>query len=252
MGGGKGGGSNDAAIIGAQQNAEAAREQLKFARDIRQEVAPLRNLVIGDLRTALQTAGTGGTVVPSVTAAGLEDVASQFGAARRNIIQGGARGGQLTQSLNDLELARAATASGMRRGALQNAFNQAAGIGTQQPALAFQGLSGASQSGAALANIGLQQQALRAQQQMALGQGIGQTVGKLGAAALLGGSDKRLKRIIHKLADDFRGFAWYAFEYLAEPGRRYIGVMAQDVLTIMPEAVSIRTDGYYQVDYGRL
>jgi hypothetical protein len=31
-----------------------------------------------------------------------------------------------------------------------------------------------------------------------------------------------------------------------------VGVMAQEVLRVMPEAVAIGADGYYRVDYARL
>jgi hypothetical protein len=37
-----------------------------------------------------------------------------------------------------------------------------------------------------------------------------------------------------------------------QPGDRYEGVMAQDVLKVMPEAVSIGPDGYYRVNYKML
>lgn len=114
------------------------------------------------------------TIASRLTSAGLEDVAGQFGAARQNIIQGGARGGQLTDRLIQLEQARAAASSGVRTNILANAFQQALGVGTQQPALAFSGLSAGANT---LANVGAQQAAIGAQQQAALGQGLGSIIG---------------------------------------------------------------------------
>lgn len=43
----------------------------------------------------------------------------------------------------------------------------------------------------------------------------------------------------------------YEFSYKANPDERYIGVMAQDVLKVKPEAVGMR-DGFYTVHYDKL
>jgi len=43
----------------------------------------------------------------------------------------------------------------------------------------------------------------------------------------------------------------YTFKYTGKDDR-YEGVMAQDVLKVMPEAVSVGEDGYYRVDYAML
>ncbi len=72
---------------------------------------------------------------------------------------------------------------------------------------------------------------------------------KLGAK--VGGkkaSDVRLKTDIHRIGTGAHGLPLYSFRYIGEPGL-YEGVMAQDVLGVMPEAVSVAEDGYYRVDY---
>ncbi len=61
-------------------------------------------------------------------------------------------------------------------------------------------------------------------------------------------SDLRLKTDIRRVGTAAHDLPLYAFRYIGEPGR-YEGVMAQDVLGIMPEAVSVADDGYYRVDY---
>lgn len=210
--GGKGGSntSQDLSLSIAQQQAALARE-------IRQESAPLRRLVFEELQAALEgrpvqvQTGTErvrtGTVPSNIqtllrgtagdpifktrpifeerpglftqqTSLGLQDVAQQFGAARRNILQGGSRGGQLQSALNNLELARAGTAAGVRANNLATAFNAAQAIGTGQTALAFQGLAGANMGFGRAGALQAQSEALRFQQQLALGQGLGQMAGK--------------------------------------------------------------------------
>lgn len=63
-------------------------------------------------------------------------------------------------------------------------------------------------------------------------------------------SDERLKTDIVVIGTDAHGFTWCAFTYLWG-GDRHIGVMAQQVQTILPEAVSDQ-DGYLYVNYAML
>ena len=79
--------------------------------------------------------------------------------------------------------------------------------------------------------------------------GAGAQVG----AAWLGASDRRLKRNIVPVRTDARtGLTIYHFAYRDVPGFRWEGVMADEVLHVMPEAVVTGADGYYQVNYGML
>jgi|SRR5689334_8815646 hypothetical protein len=61
-------------------------------------------------------------------------------------------------------------------------------------------------------------------------------------------SDLRLKTDIRRIGTAAHGLPLYTFRYIREAGL-YEGVMAQDVLPVMPEAVSVAEDGYYRVDY---
>lgn len=70
----------------------------------------------------------------------------------------------------------------------------------------------------------------------------------LGAAALMA-SDRRLKSNIVRIGDHPLGIGIYEYDIF---GRREIGVMAQEVLTVKPDAVLTHPRGYYMVDYGRL
>jgi hypothetical protein len=72
----------------------------------------------------------------------------------------------------------------------------------------------------------------------------------LGAAALpLAFSDKRLKSNIVRLGTHPIGVGIYEYDIF---GGRQIGVMAQELMEVMPEAVHQHPSGYLMVDYGRL
>ena len=64
-------------------------------------------------------------------------------------------------------------------------------------------------------------------------------------------SDMRLKKDIIRVGTTRYQLPLYDFNYIDQPGR-FEGVMAQDVLKVMPEAVSIGTDGFYRVNYPML
>lgn len=70
----------------------------------------------------------------------------------------------------------------------------------------------------------------------------------LGSTAIMY-SDRRLKLDIVKVGEA-KGLNWYAYRYIWSP-IRHIGVMAQEVLLVKPEAVH-EVNGYLAVDYGAL
>jgi len=77
----------------------------------------------------------------------------------------------------------------------------------------------------------------------------------LGGAALM--SDIRTKENIKYLGQLTNGLPFYEFEYKPEfkvigGEGKFIGVMAQDVEKVQPEAVITRHDGYKMVNYGAL
>jgi hypothetical protein len=64
-------------------------------------------------------------------------------------------------------------------------------------------------------------------------------------------SDARLKRDIVAIGELPDGLHLYRYRYLWS-SRLYVGVMAQEVLAVAPDAVVRGNDGYLRVDYGRL
>ena len=69
------------------------------------------------------------------------------------------------------------------------------------------------------------------------------------AAAPLMFSDSRLKSNVERVGTHPLGIGIYEYDIF---GRREIGVMAQELLPVMPEAVLQHPSGYLMVDYGRL
>ncbi len=64
-------------------------------------------------------------------------------------------------------------------------------------------------------------------------------------------SDSRLKTGITQVGTTAHGLPLYNFSYIGKP-EVYEGVMAQDVLKVMPSAVVHGADGYYRVNYKNL
>lgn len=80
----------------------------------------------------------------------------------------------------------------------------------------------------------------------------------LGAGAQLGAayiksSDPRLKQNIELVGRDERtGLNLYEFSYKDMPHERWRGVMADEVMQVMPSAVHTNEEGFMSVDYGAL
>lgn len=140
--------------------------------------------------------------------------------------------------------------SGLRQQDAQNLM----GIGTFQRGLdtatrqapysalqAYGGLLGAlPQSG------GSTQQSSQSSESQGQSGGLGGLLQTAGTIASLF-SDARLKENIEQVGEQ-NGFPIYEFNYKNIPEVRYRGVMAQDVLEIMPEAVG-ESEGYMTVNY---
>lgn len=67
---------------------------------------------------------------------------------------------------------------------------------------------------------------------------------------VVGASDIRIKRNINKVGK-INGYSIYTFEFKANPGKLEMGVMAQEVEEITPEAV-FEIDGVKHVNYSKL
>jgi len=179
--------------------------------------------------------------------------------------EGLARAGGMTSARNQaqqLGYARMIDAAGLGRGlagASAAAYAGATGAGSagintmMAPGSQYQqGLAGAGSTYGNMANM--QNQAFMASQANESGM-----FGALaGAAATLGGaaimaSDRRLKdNIRFCTVDPATELNLYEFNYINDPDRTFIGVMADEVMEQFPQAVIEQEDGYYAVDYAEL
>lgn len=90
-----------------------------------------------------------------------------------------------------------------------------------------------------------------------LTQGVGSVNGDAGQGMMVANSDRALKENIVRVGEHPLGIGLYVFDYMPQYrercgyGRQF-GVMADEVLAVMPEAVSTNPDGYKMVDYALL
>lgn len=80
-------------------------------------------------------------------------------------------------------------------------------------------------------------------------QGLTSGLFGLGSAALLAYSDRRLKTNVERIGTHPLGIGIYEYDIF---GRREVGVMADEVAAVMPEAVVVAPNGYMMVNYGAL
>ena len=195
---------------------------------------------------ALQAQGNLGLAAQRANAmTGARTQAEQLGFARRMDVTGLGRG-----------LAGASTAAYQGANtAGSSSMNTAMAPGSQYQ----QGLAGAGQTMNSV--LGSQTSVYNTAQSQAdpfasiIGMGLGAYAGGFGGAMgkAAGSSDIRLKQNIERVGTDERtGLAIYEFEYKANPGERFRGVMAQEVEVKYPDAVTTMPDGYKAVFYERL
>lgn len=149
------------------------------------------------------------------------------------------------------------------------ATGQAAGFGTAGLGLANQGLAGmnsgyglgmqgANAMGNSAANMyGTQANAYNNSQQndpfaSIVGAGLGMFMRSDYMRDFMR-SDRRLKtNIVQVGVHEDTGLTLYEFSYTDAPQRRFVGVMADEVLRYDPGAIVYDAEGYAAVDYGRL
>ena len=166
---------------------------------------------------------------------GARNQAEQMGFARRMDVTGLGR-----------NLAGASTAAyGGATGAGTAGINTSMAPGSQQ-------MQGFGQAGQTMGNVASGQASIYNTAQSKadpfatiIGTGLGIYAGR--------GSDIRLKQNIERVGFDERTqLPIYEFEYKANPGERFRGVMAHEAEVNFPEAVITRADGYKAVFYERL
>ena len=204
-----------------------------------------------DAQLAARGLSPGGGVYGNVQR-GREDAFSE--AARQSYLASG----QESRAAQDADRANALRQSQLsERLALRNQpLNEISALlaGSQVTLPQFQGYQSqginAAPIGQYIGNNYAQQMAAHQNQQSGLF-GLGGSA--LGAAGtMLAAYDRRLKEDIHKIeGHQWAGLPLYWFRYKAEPKVLRIGVMADEVRRLHPDAVTV-IDGYDYVDYGLL
>lgn len=88
-------------------------------------------------------------------------------------------------------------------------------------------------------------------QSSANSQGTGQIIGAgLGVATAMM-CDARLKENLRRIGTTLEGFALYLFNYIGDH-TPHVGVIAQEVLPVKPDAVLMTEGGFYAVDYSQI
>jgi len=183
---GKSGGGRSA----QSQETEFSRQQAEIAQKIFEETTGLRTGLIGSFeeRLGLPSTQEGPLADASLfgpTAPERETLESQFTNARENILsRTPTRGGQLNETLADLETDRARAVTGLDVAASREALALGQGVAFGAPAQAISGLGGAASQFGVAATRGAQASA-------AAGQGAGSLVGTLGSAGLLSAALKK-------------------------------------------------------------
>ena len=140
-----------------------------------------------------------------------------------------------------------AGASSAAYGGATNAGSQASNV-AQSAGNNYQ--SGLANAGSTYGNMASTQASVYNNSVNAQGEMIGGVIG-VGAGLV---SDMRLKENVSEVGKDaYTGLSLYHFSYINDPdSTMYEGVMAQEVLNFMPEAVALTEDGFYAVNYNML
>lgn len=142
----------------------SANQQYNISRDLWNNTGGLREGVLGDLQSFLAGGSPSSLNFMGPARDNLED---QFNVAKENIIGStGARGGQLSKALIDLNTNRAKAVGGLDANLRQALFNMASGIGFQTPQTALGGFDNAG-------NLSLTHTAFANDRAMKIGEQLG-------------------------------------------------------------------------------
>lgn len=230
-----------------ERQAQAARGDVATAQQGQQQ-AMMRNF------SGLGIDPTSPAAQAAMADMAVQSTATQAGAMNRARNAARTLGMQLTSDAANFgrggtsqALAFGNSASGNATGAFGVA-NQALGTGMQAGNGVMQGyqtaMQGYNNNTDAYAKLGA------ADIQASSQGGFGQLLGMLGSAAINKiPSDRRLKKDVKIVGKLPSGLHVYEFNYVWG-GERQRGVMAQEVMHVIPEAVSVDPSGYMVVDYG--
>jgi hypothetical protein len=245
--------ATDAANIQAGSSAAQVAESRRQFDFVQKLLAPFVNVGTNAVNAQGDLSGINGNTAQQTAIDGIQN-GSQFQSmlqqGNRNILQnasatGGLRGGN-TQS------ALAQFSPQLLNQLIQQQFSNYGGL-TSTGANAAAGVGNASANSTSAINSAMQNTA-NAQAGAAITNGNTQSntvQSVLGIGATLAGlfSDERLKSDVKRIGTHKKGFGIY--EYI-KFGKREVGVLAQEVMKVIPEAVKLHKSGYLMVNYSML
>ena len=221
-----------------------------------------RMLELQQPEIAKQTALASGdqTAITTAAAPVIMQASKGFQAAKDSIFTTIAPGAARDKALADLEVNKATTIAGTEAGLVNDASGKLANIGAglgsfslQELGAALSGVSGASSSNQSVMQV---QEQAKASTMGLIGSLAGAVTSPFSFA--FGGakspSDSRLKTNIEPMADMLEAITKIQivnFDYITGI-KDQSGVIAQQVLPIMPEVVYEQPNGMYLVDYSRI
>lgn len=268
----------------SQQQMAAQQQQMEQAKDYydyqQETFRPLEQGLVADAENfnteQYREQQASQAAASDAQASGLAREASNRAMSARGVNpnSGAARGGGVQARLQD-SARRAASMTGARNQAQQVGYARkldAAGLGRGLAGASSAAYANASNSGsqasgvaqsagnnfqAGLAGAGSTYGSMANTQASVYNNSVnaqGEMFGSMLGAGVGLASDMRLKENVEEVGkDDYTGLTLYHFSYIADPDSiMYEGVMAQEVLNFMPEAVVLDEEGYYAVDYGML
>jgi hypothetical protein len=204
-------------------------------------------------------------IAPTIAAQYNQNIQNQQGAAG-NLYNAGNTNAGILAGLQQQKLAnqgQGVTAAGQALDANNVQANSILQSEAARRGLPVQALGLLAQIGIPIAGLGGQSSGQsQGTQQMSGAQQFGQIAGGLGSLFGGGGgstvgnifkmiSDRRLKTDIYQIGETSNGLPLYMFRYRNDPTMtRHIGVMAQEVMGVNPDAVS-EENGHYVVDYAK-
>ena len=204
-------------------------------------------------------------VAPTIAAQYNQNVQNQQGAAG-NLYNAGNTNAGILAGLQQQKLAnqgQGVTAAGQAVDTANAGANATLMAEAQRRGIPVQSLGLLAQIGIPIAGLGSQSSGTSSTtNQMSGAQQFGTIAGGLGSLFSGGGgttagnifkfiSDRRMKTDIHEIGKAANGLPLYVFSYINDPSKqRHVGVMAQDVLGVNPDAVS-EENGHYVVDYAK-
>ena len=235
-----------------------AQQELSLQRNQAYQSAQDAAVAAGnqEQNTLFGQAATQGAFSNAANAQGFGQAAQQAGFGNQANQQGFGQGLQAAQLQNQASPAALSQLFALRSQPLNEYNALMTGTQVQSPQFnAYPTQNVANTDVGGITNQGYQNQLgyYQAQQAASPWNSLFSLGGSLGSAALI--SDRRLKREIKPAGFTNSGIPLYIFRYIDGvdmPEGEYLGVMADEVLPSIPEAVLMGDDGFYRVDYTRI